>query len=52
MKSLCTDEEVQAIVNREREQILTLIIRLICDFLDGNLDIDQLIALLENIEDP
>jgi len=47
MKPKITDEEAEAI-----NYVLNLLIRLLSEILDDQLDIDELIAFLENIDKP
>jgi len=47
MKPKITDEEAEAI-----NFVLNLLIRLLSEILDDQLDIDELIAFLENIDKP
>ena len=49
MKPLFTEEEIKTIINDIPCLILTIIIGLIEEYFNGNLDIDQLIILLENL---
>lgn len=52
MKSLCDDENFRALTDHEQILILNIILKLIVEYFESIINLDQLIDSIENIEIP
>jgi len=52
MKPSCNDKDFSTLTDEELTQILDILLEFIGQYIVGNIDIDQLMDLIENIEIP
>lgn len=52
MKPSCNDKDFFALTDEEQTRILDILLEFIDQYIVGNIDIDQLMDLIENIEIP